>query len=87
MATHGTTGIPRKFGEPPPDDHKGDVPVASTMVVIHDDSETKWKDVPWAIAFYVHVIAIAVLAFVIGVSEVISAVENWFDSGCFTMYT
>lgn len=75
-------GVPPKFGEPPPEDHEDDVPVASTMVLEWDDSGTKWKDVPWAIAFYIHVLAIVVLAFAIGVSEKGSTCCSYFASTC-----
>lgn len=56
-----------RFGEPPPEDDG--IPEAPVMNLDMDDSDKGWRDVPWFILFYVHVIVIAVLAFAIGIPE------------------
>lgn len=56
------------------------VPTANTLSIDMSEENKKWRDVPWAIFFYLHVIAVAIVAFAIGVPE-ISGKNVFFPTG------
>ena len=46
------------------------VPTATTLSIDMGEDDKKWRDLPWAIAFYLHVLAVVIVAFAIGVPEI-----------------
>eukprot|EP01138_Halocafeteria_seosinensis_P012148 gb/GECG01012416.1/.p1 GENE.gb/GECG01012416.1/~~gb/GECG01012416.1/.p1 ORF type:complete len:416 (+),score=23.12 gb/GECG01012416.1/:1-1248(+) len=62
------------------------VPTATTLSVDMSEQDRKWRDLPWAIAFYIHALVVIILAFAVGIPE-ISDDENKKDSSGTTTNT